>query len=283
MLFNSYIFIFAFLPIVLLGFVLLRRKAPVWPILWLVLASLFYYGWWKPQFLLLLLASIAINLLFAQIIMRNNQARALSKFVLIMGILFNLALLGYFKYAGFLVTNLNALGASYSVPSILLPIGISFITFQKIAFLVDAHRGLVKNFSILNYIFFVTFFPQLIAGPIVHHAEIMPQLATAMRKDFKTDFAIGVSIFIVGLFKKVMLADTLAVYADAGYSMLKAGYPLDTASAWITAVSYALQLYYDFSGYSDMAIGLARLFGIQLPLNFYSPYQANSIIDFWRR
>lgn len=284
MLFNSYIFIFAFLPIVLFGFILLRNKAPTWPILWIVLASLFYYGWWKPQFLLLLLTSITINLFLAQLIMRNSHAPSLSKFVLTLGIIFNLALLGYFKYAGFFVTNINSLlGATFNVPQIFLPIGISFITFQKIAFLVDAHRGLVRNFSILNYIFFVTFFPQLIAGPIVHHAEIMPQLATAMRRNFKTDLAIGISIFIVGLFKKVMVADTLATYADEGYGMLKAGHPLDTASAWITIISYALQLYYDFSGYSDMAIGFARMFGIQLPLNFYSPYQANSIIDFWRR
>lgn len=284
MLFNSYIFIFAFLPVVLLGFILLRRQAPVWPILWIVLASLFYYGWWKPQFLLLLLASITVNLVLAKLILRNNQSRALSRFVLTLGLLFNLSLLAYFKYAGFFVTNVNALlGASYTVPNILLPIGISFITFQKIAFLVDTHRGLVRNFSILNYIFFVTFFPQLIAGPIVHHAEIMPQLASAMRRDFKTDFTIGMSIFIVGLFKKVMVADSLAIYADAGYTMLKNGQPLDTASAWITVISYALQLYFDFSGYSDMAIGFARMFGICLPLNFYSPYQASSIIDFWRR
>lgn len=284
MLFNSYLFIFVFLPIVLLGFLILRRQSPFWPIIWIILASLFYYGWWKPQFLLLLLASISINLIFAKIILRLSLSPTMSKFVLFLGVLFNLTLLGYFKYAGFLVVNFNSLfGVSLNVPNVILPLGISFITFQKIAFLVDAHRGLVRNFSILDYIFFVTFFPQLIAGPIVHHAEIMPQLRNSMQRDFKIDFSIGISIFIVGLFKKVIVADTLAVYADAGYSMVKDGLPLDTASAWITVLSYSLQLYYDFSGYSDMAIGFARMFGIVLPLNFYSPYKAQSIIDFWRR
>lgn len=284
MLFNSYIFIFAFLPIVVLGFLFLRRKAPVWPITWIVLASLFYYGWWKPQFLLLLLASITINLILGKAIIHGGLSQRISKLVLIVGIIFNLSLLGYFKYAGFIVTNLNEFfNAGLPSLNILLPIGISFITFQKIAFLVDAHRGHVRDFSILNYIFFVTFFPQLIAGPIVHHAEIMPQLKDAPRRDFGADFAVGMSIFIVGLFKKVVIADSLAVYADAGYGMVHSGLPLDAASAWITVMSYALQLYYDFSAYSDMAIGFGRMFGIRLPLNFHSPYKAASIIDFWRR
>ncbi len=284
MLFNSYIFIFAFLPIVVLGFLFLRRKAPIWPITWIVLASLFYYGWWKPQFLLLLLASITVNLILGKVIIHGGLSRRVSQLVLTLGIIFNLGLLGYFKYAGFIVTNLNTLfHAGLPSLNILLPIGISFITFQKIAFLVDAHRGQVRDFSILNYIFFVTFFPQLIAGPIVHHAEIMPQLNDAPRRDFNADFAVGMSIFIVGLFKKVVVADSLAVYADAGYGMVQRGLPLDTASAWITVIAYALQLYYDFSAYSDMAIGFGRMFGIRLPLNFHSPYKADSIIDFWRR
>lgn len=284
MLFNSYIFIFLFLPIVLIGFLMLRKKAPVWPIMWIVMASLFYYGYWKPQFLLLLGASIVVNLIFGKIIINGRLSKNTSRFVLTLGIVFNLSVLGYFKYAGFIVTNINQMfAAGLPVPSILLPLGISFITFQKIAFLVDAHRGLVRDFTVLNYIFFVTFFPQLIAGPIVHHAEIMPQLANSTRRDFKSDFSVGMSIFIVGLFKKVMIADSLSVYADAGYGMLKAGLPMDTASAWVTVISYSLQLYFDFSAYSDMAIGFGRIFGIQLPLNFYSPYKADSIIDFWRR
>ena len=200
------------------------------------------------------------------------------------GIIFNLCLLGYFKYAGFFVANVdNVFGAQWVVPSIILPIGISFITFQKIAFLVDAHRGLVRNFTLLNYAFFVTFFPQLIAGPITHHSEIMPQIGPAQRRDLTADLAVGISIFVVGLFKKVVIADSLAIYADAGYSMLRAGHPLDSASAWVTVLCYSFQLYYDFSGYSDMAVGLARMFGFRLPVNFYSPYKSTSIIDFWRR
>lgn len=285
MLFNSYVFIFVFLPIVVTVYLLVRRSwNPVWPIGWLVLASLFYYGWWKPEFVLLLLFSITVNLVFGKILINGKLSRRASRAVLTVGIVFNLGLLGYFKYAGFLVANANSLfGIHWTIPSIILPIGISFITFQKIAFLVDAHRGLVRNFTLLNYALFVTFFPQLIAGPIVHHAEIMPQLGPAQKRDFAPDFAIGSSIFIIGLFKKVVIADTFAVYADAGYAMVKAGHPLDAASAWVAVLSYSFQLYYDFSGYSDMAVGLARMFGIVLPVNFYSPYKATSIIDFWRR
>jgi alginate O-acetyltransferase complex protein AlgI len=285
MLFNSYVFLFAFLPVVLLVYLGARRaRNALWPVGWLVLASLFYYGWWQPRFLLLLLFSIFVNLGFGWLLLNGRLDRARSKLVLALGVIFNLVLLCYFKYAGFLVTNLNEIfAAGWSVPDIVLPIGISFITFQKIAFLVDAHRGEVKNFSLLNYALFVTFFPQLIAGPIVHHAEIMPQLADHHRRNFADDFAVGVSIFIVGLFKKVVIADSLSIYADAGYGAIKAGQPLDAASAWITVLSYTFQLYYDFSGYSDMAVGLARMFGIKLPANFYSPYRAFSIIDFWRR
>jgi alginate O-acetyltransferase complex protein AlgI len=284
-LFNSYVFIFAFLPIVLAGYALLRpAQNLLWPLGWLVAASLFYYAWWRPEFLLLLLFSVTVNFLLGKLIIDGGLSRFQSRSVLTAGIMFNVCLLGYFKYAGFLVANANhVLGAHWLVPSIILPIGISFITFQKIAFLVDAHRGLVRNFTLLNYLFFVSFFPQLIAGPITHHSEIMPQIEPARRRDFAADLAVGISIFVVGLFKKVVIADSLAVYADAGYAMLKAGQPLDPASAWTTVLCYSFQLYYDFSGYSDMAVGLARMFGYVLPVNFYSPYKASSIIDFWRR
>ena len=211
--------------------------------------------------------------------------RAQSRAVLTIGITFNLCLLGYFKYAGFFVANVDDFfGAQWAVPNIILPIGISFITFQKIAFLVDAHRGLVRNFTLLNYAFFVTFFPQLIAGPITHHSEIMPQIGLLRDEGTPQRILPLVSAsFVVGLFKKVVIADSLAVYADAGYSMLQVGDPLDSASAWITVLCYSFQLYYDFSGYSDMAVGLARMFGFRLPVNFYSPYKSASIIDFWRR
>src|SRR5262245_1601463 len=214
----------------------------------------------------------------------GGLSRRQSRAVLTAGILFNICLLGYFKYAGFLVANADhVFGLHWAMPNIILPIGISFITFQKIAFLVDAYRGLVRNFTLLNYSFFVSFFPQLIAGPITHHSEIMPQIGPSQRRDFAADLAVGFSIFVVGLFKKVVIADSLAIYADAGYATVRAGHPLDSASAWITVLCYSFQLYYDFSGYSDMAVGLARMFGFELPVNFYSPYKASSIIDFWWR
>jgi D-alanyl-lipoteichoic acid acyltransferase DltB (MBOAT superfamily) len=284
-LFNSYVFIFAFLPIVLAGYALLRGAAkPLWPIAWLVLASLVYYAWWRAEFLLLLLFSVGVNFGFGKLMIEGGLSRPRSRIVLTTGIIFNLCLLGYFKYAGFLVANVDhLLGMHWAIPSIVLPIGISFITFQKIAFLVDAHRGLVRNFTLLNYTFFVTFFPQLIAGPITHHSEIMPQIGPSRRRNLAADLAVGFSIFVVGLFKKVVIADSLAIYADAGYATVKAGHPLDAASAWITVLCYSFQLYYDFSGYSDMAVGLARMFGFRLPVNFYSPYKSASVIDFWRR
>jgi alginate O-acetyltransferase complex protein AlgI len=285
-LFNSYVFIFAFLPVVLAGYAWLRRYPERgWTIAWLVIASLFYYAWWKPEFLLLLLGSVSANYLFGKALVSGRLSPRKARAVLVAGIAFNLGLLGYFKYAMFFTQNLNDLfGAGLTVPKIILPIGISFITFQKIAFLVDAHRGLVRNFSLRNYALFVTFFPQLIAGPIVHHAEMMPQFDRKPSEHaFASDLAVGLSIFCVGLFKKVVVADSLAVYADAGYGMLKAGQPLDFASAWITVLAYSFQLYYDFSGYSDMAVGLGRMFGIRLPVNFHSPYKATGIVDFWRR
>ncbi len=286
MLFNSYTFIFVFLPVVLAIYAVLRRHPErAWTITWLVSASLFYYAWWKPQFLLLLLFSISVNAVFGKVLCDGRLSRAQSRTVLTFGIVFNLLLLGYFKYAGFLVGNLNAvIGTGFAIPQIVLPIGISFITFQKIAFLVDAHRGLVRKFSIRNYALFVTFFPQLIAGPIVHHSEMIPQFEKRPFPDvFRADIAVGLAIFCVGLFKKVIVADTCAVYADAGYGILKAGGSLDPASAWIAVLAFSFQLYYDFSGYSDMAVGLARLFGIRLPVNFHSPYKATGIVDFWRR
>jgi alginate O-acetyltransferase complex protein AlgI len=286
MLFNSYVFIFAFLPVVFAVYCLIRRHPERrWTIAWLVLASLVYYAWWKPEFLLLLLGSVTVNAGFGKALCSGRLSANASRAVLAAGVVFNLGLLGYFKYAMFFTENLNLwFGAGLTVPKIILPIGISFITFQKIAFLVDAHKGEVKEFSLWNYALFVTFFPQLIAGPIVHHGEVMPQFARRpVASTLSADVAVGLSIFCLGLFKKVVIADSCALYADAGYGMLKAGQPLDFASAWITVLAYSFQLYYDFSGYSDMAVGLARMFGIQFPVNFHSPYKATGIIDFWRR
>jgi alginate O-acetyltransferase complex protein AlgI len=287
MLFNSYIFIFAFLPVVFGTYILIENTCPQsWKFSWLVLASFVYYAWWRPAFILLLVISIAVN---AGIGAELRGTRLINKpartAVFIMGLAFNLAVLGYFKYAGLLVASADDwFGLSFTVPNILLPIGISFITFQKIAFLADCYRGVVRNFSLLNFSLFVSFFPQLIAGPIVHHAEVMPQFAIARdRSERYGDFAVGWSLFCIGLFKKVVVADGCAVYANAGYNMLQSGTPPNLGAAWTSVLAYSFQLYFDFSGYSDMAIGLARVFGIRFPVNFHSPYKSSSIVDFWRR
>jgi alginate O-acetyltransferase complex protein AlgI len=285
LLFNSYTFLFVFLPLVLAAYAVLRRLPNAnWAIGCLVLASLLYYSWWRPEFVLLVLASIAVNAAFGRVLLLRRLSASGSRLTLCLGIAFNLGVLFYFKYAGFAVRSANELLATqFAVPDIILPIGISFITFQKIAFLVDAYRGEVKAFSLGNFALFVTFFPQLIAGPIVHHSEVMPQFEQARRREVWGDLSIGVAIFVVGLFKKVVIADTCAIYADAGYEALRAGQALTPASAWLAVIAYSFQLYYDFSGYSDMAVGLARMFGVRFPANFYSPYKATGVIDFWRR
>ena len=287
MLFNSYVFIFAFLPVVLfLYFQLERLGNRSFAVGWLVFASLVYYGWWKWQFLLLLFVSILANAIFGKLLCADEAAqKAWRKPVLAMGLAFNLGVLAYFKYANFFVTNLDDwFGSHFGPLDILLPIGVSFITFQKIAFLVDAYQGRVRQFSLLNFSLFVTFFPQLIAGPIVHHGEVLSQFSQTRDAERRSrDIAVGWSIFCIGLFKKVIIADACAVYADAGYALLHAGKPIGFATAWTAVLAYSFQLYYDFSGYSDMAVGLARMFGVRFPANFHSPYKATGIIDFWRR
>ncbi len=255
-----------------------------WAIAWLVFSSLFYYAWWKPEFITLLVTSITVNAGIGGSITKRRFSNSVSRALLVLGITFNLGLLGYFKYAGFFVENINHFfDAGFNVPDIILPVGISFFTFQQIAYLFDAYRGEAKQYGFVDYTLFVTFFPQLIAGPIIHHKEMMPQFAKEFTKRERwNNFSVGVSIFCIGFFKKVVIADTLAVYADAGYEAIAGGHALDPASAWISVLSFSFQLYYDFSGYSDMAVGLARLFGICLPVNFHSPYKASSIIEFWR-
>ncbi|MCB2101392.1 MAG: MBOAT family protein [Rhodobacterales bacterium] len=287
MLFNSYEFIFAFLPLSVLGFFLLermgrRREA----IAWLVVASLFFYGWWNPPYLALLVASIVFNFLVGSRLARRSVApRRVDKALLLFGVAVNLAAIGYFKYANFFVGNVNALaGTDYNLGTIVLPLAISFFTFQQITFLVDSYRGETTEFSFLHYCLFVSFFPQLIAGPIVHHSEMLPQFRHHDAGRFShTNLAVGLTIFAMGLFKKAVLADGVAVYATPVFNAAEAGQTLDFFTAWAAALAYTIQLYFDFSGYSDMAIGAARIFGITLPLNFNSPYKATSIIDFWRR
>ncbi len=289
MLFNSPEFIFFFLPITLFGFLLIRRFEPVSryqpSIFWLVAASLFFYGWWNPANLVLILTSVVLNYSLGYFLSRETISTHARKGLLILGIGLNLALIGYFKYAHFFANNFNELvGANIKLPPIILPLAISFFTFQQIAYLVDAYRGETKEYNFLNYSLFVTFFPQLIAGPIVHHKDVLPQVETqSSTRITQRTIAIGLTIFVAGLFKKIVFADRIAAFATPVFAAAAQGVPLTFSEAWAGALAYTLQLYFDFSGYSDMAIGAAYLFGIRLPLNFDSPYKAHSIIDFWRR
>lgn len=284
MLFNSYLFIFGFLPLTLVGFFLAgKRGHHRIAISWLVACSLFFYGWWNPAYLSLILASILFN--YAAGILLSGGGLSNRKAILGFGVAANLGLLGYYKYANFFVDSLNSVAATtYHLETILLPLAISFFTFQQIAYLVDAYRGETREYNFLHYCLFVTFFPQLIAGPIVHHREMLPQFARDTIYRFcHRDFIIGFTIFTLGLFKKVVLADGVSVYANPVFGAAEAGIALSFAEAWGGALAYTLQIYFDFSGYSDMAIGLGRMFGIRLPLNFHSPLKAVSIIEFWHR
>lgn len=253
--------------------------------LWLLLASWFFYGWWEWRYLFLLLPSIAINFVLGSWL-ANRPHGAARIWVLGFGVALNLAAIGYFKYLDFLILSLNAgIGTALPLQSIILPLAISFFTFQQIAFLADCYQGRVRELSPLRYALFVSFFPQLIAGPIVHHAEMMPQLAQRLRevRDAAADLALGLTFFAIGLFKKAVIADGIAPHADNVFAGAAAGEALDGLTAWGGALAYTVQLYFDFSGYSDMAIGLGLMFGVRLPVNFNSPYKATSIIEFWRR
>ncbi|MCT7520493.1 MBOAT family O-acyltransferase [Aliarcobacter cryaerophilus] len=290
MLFNSYEFIFAFLPITFfIYFYLNSKRLTVASKGFLVFASLFFYSWWNIAYLPLILISMLFNYVvgnsLAKASFENKKGLNKSfskKSILIFGIVANLSLLGYFKYADFFIANFNLVSSSnVELLHLLLPLAISFFTFQQIAYLVDSYRGETKEYDFLNYALFVSFFPQLIAGPIVHHKEMMPQFASRwnMVKRYK-NIALGLFIFSIGLFKKVVIADTFAVWATAGFDTATT---LNLIEAWATSLSYTFQLYFDFSGYCDMAIGIALLFNIKLPINFNSPYKALNIQDFWRR
>ena len=285
MLFNSYAFLFGFLPVVLLLYFLVGRRSALAAIGFLAAASLFFYGWWNPRYLLLLGGSVIFNYLVGRRLARSPVRASGDRAMLWLGVAGNLTLLGAFKYAGFFAANANALaGLALPVPQIVLPLGISFFTFTQIAYLVDAYRKEVREYSFVHYGLFVTFFPHLLAGPVLHHAEVMPQFARPDTFRFNPEnFAVGLTIFAIGLFKKVVLADGIAEFATPVFDAAGKGATLTFLAAWGGALSYTFQLYFDFSGYSDMAIGLARLFGIVFPANFNSPYKAASIIDFWRR
>lgn len=287
MLFNSYEFIFLFFPICFFGFYFSARYGRERAILWLVIASLFFYGWWNPVYLILIVISMVVNFLVGQKLCtayKQNQS-FYAKVLLILGVTFNIGILGYFKYAGFFVDNFNAISSgNIDIGDIALPLAISFFTFQQIAYLVDARQGVTQEYRFTHYALFVTFFPQLIAGPIVHHKEMLPQfMRPETLRPHLDNIAIGLTIFFIGLFKKAVLADGVAQYASPVFDAASTGATLTLFEAWGGALAYTMQLYFDFSGYSDMAIGAARIFGIRLPLNFHSPYKATSIVEFWRR
>jgi alginate O-acetyltransferase complex protein AlgI len=280
MLFSSHTFLFQFLPATVLAFAAARRHSPRAGILVLAGASLFFYGAWRPVYLLLLLASVAVNFGLGLRMEDPLRRRATGTF----GVALNLAVLCYFKYTNFILDSLNALsGAPLPFVNIILPLGISFFTFQQIAYLVDVMRGAKVERDIVSYTLFVSFFPHLIAGPLVHHAEMIPQFKRGRTGRSSVLAARGLAIFAAGLFKKVVIADNLAQFVSPVFAHLDAGGGVTTSWAWLATLAYALQIYFDFSGYSDMAIGLALLFGIRLPVNFRSPYKATSIIEFWRR
>jgi D-alanyl-lipoteichoic acid acyltransferase DltB (MBOAT superfamily) len=280
MLFNSYVFICLFLPIVWSLFWILRGINLSLGLLVLTLASLFFYGYWDIRFLPLLVLSIALNYWIGQQLRQKTKAK---KLWLTFGILFNLGLLGFFKYMNFFSEIVDTVtGFPLLSFQILLPIGISFFTFQQITYLVDVFRGHAPKYNILHYALFVSFFPQLIAGPIVHHSEMIPQFKNVHRPEM-SDVAIGLSIFIAGLFKKLVLADNIAPFASAVFAAADSGQSVSFIEAWAGLLAFTFQLYFDFSGYCDMAIGLGLMFGIRLPLNFNSPYKAKNVTEFWRR
>jgi len=276
MLFNSYIFVFFFLPwTLIIYFYLTKNKFFKISKILLVVSSLFFYAWWNIMYLPLILISIIFNYILAKKVIANKK-------LLTFGVILNLILLGYFKYVDFFIENLNFLiDSEMPLLKLALPLAISFYTFQQIAYLVDSYRGETQEYDFLDYSVFVTFFPQLIAGPIVHHSEMMPQFAQLKNKVMQYDnIAVGLFVFTIGLFKKVVIADSFAVWATQGFDMER---NLTMLEGWMTSLSYTFQLYFDFSGYTDMEIGIALLFNIILPINFNSPYKAKNIQDFWRR
>lgn len=283
MLFSSWEFILGFLPLVWAGFFLLARyRLNTLAEVWLFGASLFFYAWWNFLYLPLILGSLLFNFAVGRQLVKPAVSSRTRKFLLVFGLVINLSLLAYFKYADFLIANVNNLtGSSYALLGVVLPLGISFFTFQKVAYLVDCYRGQIGRHGFIEYGLFITFFPQLIAGPICHHKELIPQFANY--KNHQVDFnnvLCGLVFFSIGLFKKVAIADTFGAIATQGFDNPLV---LDFFAAWVTSLSYTFQLYFDFSGYCDMATGAALLFNIRLPINFYSPYKALNIQDFWRR
>ena len=278
MLFNSYEFIFIFLPIVLfLYYGIAKKIGCIYAKYFLIVSSIAFYSYWDIRNLPILLVSIAVNFCIGRKIVDTKEKRWL-----ILGIVFNLLFLAYYKYANFFLDNISALfHTSFSHFDIVLPLGISFFTFTQTAYLVDAYRGETKTYSKSDYLLFVTIFPHLIAGPIIYHKDMIPQFAEEQRYKFNYDnFAKGITWFVIGLFKKVIIADWMSNIANLVFGHSE---HLSILEAWGGSLAYTLQLYFDFSGYSEMAIGIALMLNYNLPINFNAPYKACSIIDFWKR
>lgn len=286
MLFNSYEFIFAFLPATLAIFYFLGRlEQRNLAIAFLSLASVFFYAWWNPVYIFLILGEVVFSFLIGRQLERMDLSNAVRRLLLTGAVAFILLVLGYFKYANFFLGIVNdATGSEWSLGLIILPLGISFHTFQQIAYLVHAYQRSAKHYRFIDFCLFVTFFPQLIAGPIVHHYEAIPQIARpGFLRPRAVNLLVGLSLFGLGLFKKTVIADSLAQIATPVFAAAQGGAELTFVEAWFGALGYSLQLYFDFSAYSDMALGLARMFNIRFPANFHSPYKAVNIADFWRR
>jgi alginate O-acetyltransferase complex protein AlgI len=284
MLFNSYEFIFGYLPLVLLAcFLLARYAGPGAAQILLIVASIGFYAAWNIIYVPLLIGSITFNYWLARRMMGTIDATR-RRVLLIIAISVDLALLGYYKYTNYFLSTVSSLtGTTFGMFAILLPLGISFYTFQQITLLVDVSRGQVKEFRFRDFMLFVIFFPHLIAGPIVHHREMMPQFQKATWRFDWSNMAVGVSLFGIGLFKKAVIADGIAEHVTPIFANAASGQPVSLVYAWAAALGFTLQLYFDFSGYSEMALGLARMMGIRLPMNFNSPLKASSVIEFWSR
>jgi len=284
MLFNSLAYIFIFLPIVVMGYYFWQNlHLAHLSKIWLIASSIVFYGYYDPKYTLLLLVSMLVNFSigcgFNKGVFHIPVRR---KCLLIVGLSFNILLLGYYKYANFFIDNVNILFRSdIQIQKIILPLGISFFTFTQIAYLVDEYKEKAKEYNFIDYLLFVTFFPHLIAGPILRHNEVIPQFNEIKRKVFRyKNLVLGIFLFSMGLFKKVVFADTFSTYVNNGYNPER---DLTMLEGWIVVLSYTLQIYFDFSGYTDMALGSAKMLNIDLPINFNSPYKAESIQDFWRR
>lgn len=283
MLFNSYIFIFLFFPLTVAGYYFLSSVGRnEWAKVELIVMSLWFYGYYNMSYLLVICGSIVINYIISRALLRCKYGMIYKKVILALGILFNVGLIFYYKYYDFFIANINAIfKTDYVMRHIILPLGISFYTFQQISYVIDTYRGETRDYTFFEYVLFVTFFPQLVAGPIVLHNEIIPQFRD--KANMKINYANwnrGLIFFVFGLTKKILIADTFGKAVEWGYSNIAL---MGTLDAVIVILSYTLQIYFDFSGYCDMAAGIALFFNIQLPRNFNSPYKAKSVIEFWER